>query len=326
MNSKRVTYLGLDLKNPIIVSSCGLTSNVNSIKKLEQNGAAAVVLKSLFEEQILGEIYHTSLYNEMPEMESYVNAYVKENSINNYIELIRGAKSQCTIPVIASLCCLQGGQWSDFAKEIEKAGADALELNIFYMPTSKEQKSEEIENRYLETVSEIIKSVSIPVSVKIPNHFTNTIRMVNELYFRGAKGVVMFNRFFEPDIDLKHTNIVSSTIYSRNEELRFALRWIGIASSEVKTVSYAASTGVHTGEDVVKMLLVGASAVQVCSALYLNGMETISKMLKEIDQYMSDHHVKQISDIVGKLNYSNTDHGVAFERSQFMKYFSSHKG
>lgn len=326
MNNKSVKYLGLELKNPIIVSSCGLTSNVESILTLERNGAAAVVLKSLFEEQILGEIYHTSLYNDTPEMESYVNAYIKENTVGNYIKLISDAKALCKIPIIASLCCVNGGQWVDFAKDIEKAGADALELNIFYMPTSKNQKSEEIENVYLNTVADIVKAISIPVSVKMPNHFTNPLRMVNELYFRGVKGVVMFNRFFEPDIDLKHNNIISSNVYSQNNELRFALRWIGIASSEVKTISYSASTGVHSGEDVIKMLLVGASAVQVCSALYTRGVETLSEMLKEIDTYLLENKIGAITDIIGKLNHSNTNHGVVFERSQFMKYFSSHKG
>lgn len=324
MIDKTVNYLGLTLKNPIVVSSCGLTSNVESIKKLEKSGVAAVVLKSLFEEQIIGEAYHTSANNEMPEMESYVNAYVKDNNIGKYINLIKEAKEECSIPIIASICCNNDGDWVEFAKDIEQAGADALELNIFYMPSTIEETSAQIEANYIKTVQHVISGISIPVTVKIPNHFTNPLNVINELYYRGIKGVVMFNRFYEPDIDVDAMAINSSSIYSTKQDIHQAIRWIGVCSSKIKTISYGSSSGVHEKEDIIKMMLAGANVVHVCSVVYQKGHQIIGEMLEYIDYWAEKNTFTKISDIIGLLDYSHIEYGGIYERAQFMKYFSSH--
>ena len=325
MIDRTVKYLGLTLKNPIIVSSCGLTSNVDSIKKLEAAGAAAVVLKSLFEEQIIGEANHTDSQSDMPDVESYINAYVRDNNMGNYINLIKQSKQECTIPIIASICCNNDGDWVDFARDIEKAGADALELNIFYMPNSPDESSAQIEANYIKTAEHVVKSVSIPVVVKMPNHFTNPFYIVNELYFRGVKGVVMFNRFYEPDIDVEKMSITSSSIYSTPQDICHAIRWIGLTSSKIKNISYSSSSGVYNKEDVVKMLLAGANAVHICSVLYNQGLGVIAEMLDYLDFWTDKHTFSRASDFIGLMDSSHIQYGEIYERAQFMKYFSSHK-
>ena len=324
MIDKNTNYLGLALKNPLVVSSCGLTSNVESIKKLEDAGVGAVVLKSLFEEQIIGEAVNTASNNEVPEMESYINAYVKDNNINNYLTLIKESKQQCSIPIIASICCMLHGEWVEFAKEIEKSGADALELNIYYMPTDAITSSSEIENMYIETAHKVVKNVSIPVVVKIPNHFTNPLYVINELYKRGVKGVVMFNRFYDPEIEVSDMKITSTNVYTSPCQLNNIIRWMALASSKINTISYGSSSGVYTPQDVIKMLLSGASAVHICSTLYKNNFDLIGEMLAYIDKWAEDHTFAKVSDFVGLLNSSNTKYNEIFERAQFMKYYSSH--
>lgn len=325
MENISVKYLGMELSSPIVASSSGLTSTVASIKVIEAAGAGAVVLKSLFEEQIIGEITHTEQYTDYPEAAEYLNTYVKENNINNYLDLIRGAKKECSIPVIASLCCLHGGEWVNFAKEIASAGADALELNIFFMPTNGEQSASSIEKNYLDTVAEIVKIIDIPVSVKINSHFTNPMNIARELYFRGVKGVVMFNRMYDPDINIDKEEMSTANIFSSCNELRNSLRWIAMSSAVQGEIDYSASTGVHSGTDAVKMLLAGASTIQLCSTLYTNGVGEITKINNFISEWMTNHHYSSVSQFKGKLNYKNLESNVAYERSQFMKYYSSHK-
>lgn len=326
MIDRTVKYLGLTLKNPIIVSSCGLTSNTASIKKLEEAGVAAVVLKSLFEEQIISEAHNTVSQSDMPDVEHYVNTYVRDNNMSNYINLIKQAKEECTIPIIASICCKNDGDWVDYARDIEKAGADALELNIFYMPSSADESSMQIEADYIKTAEHVVKSVSIPVVVKMPNHFTNPFYVVNELYYRGVKGVVMFNRFYEPDIDVDNMSITSSSIYSTSQDICHAIRWIGLTSSKIKTISYSSSSGVHRKEDVVKMLLAGANAVHICSVLYNKGLGIIPEMLEYLDFWTDKHTFARVSDFIGLMDSSHVQYGEIYERAQFMKYFSSHNG
>lgn len=325
MENLSVKYLGLELKSPIIASSSGLTSKLSTIKEIERCGAGAVVLKSLFEEQIMGEITHHDQYSDYPESAEYLNTYIKDNSINNYLDLIRSAKAECSIPIIASICCVHGGEWESFAKDIERAGADAIELNIFYMPTSSEEKSQDLEKSYLATAAEVVESINIPVAVKISGHFTNPINISRELFFRKVKGVVMFNRLYEPDIDIENVSITVSNIFSSSDELRNSLRWIAMSSAIQSDIDYSASTGVHSGKDAIKILLAGASTVQVCSLLYKNGIEEIAKLNLYISEWMQRKGYKSIAEFRGKLNYKNLDKNIAYERSQFMKYYSSHK-
>lgn len=320
-----VKYMGLDLKSPIIASSSGVTSKLILLGELEKAGIGAIVLKSLFEEQILGEITHTEQYSDYPESSEYLNTYIKENSINDYLSLIRAAKKECSVPIIASICCVHGGGWREFARDIESAGADAVELNIFYMPTSGEEKSSDLEKTYLAVAAEVAEILTIPVAVKISSHFTNPINIARELYFRKVKGVVMFNRMYDPDIDIETMSITASNIFSQKDELRHALRWIAMSSAVQPEIDYSASTGVHSGDDVIKMLLAGANTVQVCTTIYKNGVGEVSKMNAAIKDWMKRKNYTSIDQFRGKLNYKNMESNVAYERSQFMKYYSSHK-
>ena len=319
------TYLGLKLKSPVILGSSGLTSSLENIRK---NGmhAGAVVLKSLFEEQMLREASVMDVYPEYPEAADYINAYIKDNTLEKYVTLIREAKKECTVPIIASINCTKGGEWVKYAREVETAGADALELNIFFMPESKDQSAGQIEDRYLQTAGEVAKALSIPVSVKLSNHFTNPLYIVNALYFRGVKGVVMFNRFYEPDIDIEDFTVGSNGTLSTHVEMRTLTRWIGRASAEVPFVDYAASSGIESGESVVKMLLAGAKAVQVCSSVYKGGDTIIKYMNDFLADWMQRHGYKSANEFIGMMNSSHTKNSLGYERAQFMKYFSSYQG
>lgn len=323
MNKLNVSYLGLKLKNPVIVSSCGLTGSVESIVKMEKAGAGAVVIKSLFEEQIDIEVAAKNYFSSYPEANDYIAEYTRSNSIKHHLDLISGAKAKCSIPVIASISCVSGGEWVSFAKKLEEAGADAIELNIFLLPADINQKRDDIEKGYLDTVAAVCESVSIPVSVKIGHNFTNIPAMVREIYYRGAKGVVMFNRFYEPDIDIEKLEVTTSNIFSKPSDFRSVLRWLGISSAQVKEIDYAASTGIHSGENAIKALLAGASAVQVCSTVYENGECVIGEIISFIKSWMERHEFVNVSDITGKMNYGSLENPMAYERTQFMKYFSS---
>lgn len=322
MKNLNVNYLGLDLKNPVIVSSSGLTSSLDKIKFLEKSGAGAVVLKSLFEEQIMHESASINYYD-YPEANDYIAEYNRLHNIEQYMYLIADAKRECKIPIIASINCLSSGEWIEFARKIEAAGADALELNIFLLPTDKDKRSQEIEDKYLDIVSKVCDSVTIPVAVKLGPHFTNILHIVKEIYYHGAKGVIMFNRLYEPDIDINKMHLVSSDVFSSSTDLRTNLRWLALSSASVPEIDYAASTGIHDAESALKSLLAGASVVEVCSAIYKEGEGVIAKINEGISVWMETHSYSRISDFVGALNYKNIPNPVAYERSQFMKYFSS---
>lgn len=316
-------YGGLKLKSPLIVSSSGLTSSVDRIKKMEQAGAGAVVLKSLFEEQIMFEVSSMSAESDYPEAADYVMAYARENSLEAYLSMIREAKAAVSIPVIASINCVKSNEWVDFAKKMEEAGADALELNIYFLPIDKNKDSRVYENAYLDLVSDVKKNCNLPVMVKLGHGFTNITWMVNQLYQRGAASVVLFNRLYAPDINMDDLSFGSSEVLSSPADMRFPLRWIGIVSSQVSEIDLAASTGVHSGLAVVKQILAGAAAVQVCSVLYRNGIEYLGDMIHEMKDWMKKNTYKSPSDFRGKMNYSNLKDPSVYERAQFIKYFSN---
>ncbi len=211
-----------------------------------------------------------------------------------------------------------------FSADIEKAGADALELNIYFLPTDKDIPSEKHEALYYDIISKVREKTGIPVSVKIGMHFTNLVKLVNGLYIRGAKGVILFNRFYAPDIDVDQMKIVGAEVFSTPSDIRNSLRWVGIVSHQVDKIDIAASTGIHDGKGAVKQILAGARAVQVCSVLYREGVETLAVIKKDIEQWMDNHHFKTIDEFRGKLNYRNIPDPTEYERSQFMKYFSNH--
>lgn len=324
MKSLSTTYLGLKLKNPLIISSSGFSSTVEKVVAAELAGAGAVVLKSIFEEQILGEIANVDKYSDYPEAADYIHGYMVENSLGKYLELIAGAKAQCSIPIIASINCTDGGDWAKYAREIQTAGADALELNIFELPTDKDLSSSQLEERYLNIISAVRKQISIPLSIKLAQGFTNPIWMAKEIYFRGVEGVTLFNRFYAPDIDVEQMTVNSAGVFSSQNELSTVIRWTGLVSSKVPQVDLSASTGVHTGEDAVKVMLAGARAVQICTTVYRNGLPVVGEILQFIEQWMERHGMESIDDFVGKMNWNGTNDSIAYERTQFMKYFSNH--
>lgn len=324
MANLQTNYLGLTLKNPVIVSSSGLTSTVESIQKLEANGAAAVVLKSLFEEQILQEAGSLSLHSDYPEAEDYLRGYVTSNSVEKYLNLISKAKDAVNIPIIASINCFSASKWIDFAAKIQEAGADALEVNVFLLPTDIKKTAESYESIYFTLAEKLKKVISIPVTFKLGNHFTNPLRIIEQLWFRDVKGVVLFNRFFAPDIDIEKLNVNSAEVFSNPADIRDSLRWVALASNAIPHIDISASTGVHSGEAVVKMLLAGASTVQVCSVLYKNGPAHLKSMIDFLNQWMDRKGYKGINEMQGTMNYGKIGDPEVYERSQFMKYYSSH--
>ena len=317
------SFAGLSMKSPIIVSSSGLTSSVDRIKKVAAAGAGAVVLKSLFEEQINYEVGSMSEGHDYPEAGDYIRTYARENSLGQYLSSIKEAKEAVDIPVIASINCVSASEWTDFAKKIEDAGADALELNIYFLPINKETDPREYEKTYLQLVSEVKKKTDLPLIIKLGNGFSNITWMVNQLYHRGAAAVVLFNRFYAPDINTDDLTFGSAEVLSSPAELRSSLRWIGIVSSQVDQLDLAASTGVHSGMAVVKQILAGANAVQICSVLYRNGLDYIRDMTAEMKKWMDKNQYESPNEFRGKMNYGSLDDPSVYERAQFMKYFSS---
>ena len=321
------TYLGLSLRNPLVAASSGLTSSVEKIKELEKAGIGAVVLKSIFEEQINNEVtsmlLKDSQHNSYPEAEDYIKGYLRSNSITHHLELLEETKKAVDIPIIASLNCVTANEWTTFAKDFQDAGADALELNIFYVPTDKFERPGVVEQLYIDVLSKVKKEVTIPVSVKFGVHHSNIVGMADKLKASGAKGIVMFNRFYEPDINLETLELTSSEVFSSSSDIRRSLRWVGMVSSAVPKIDIAASTGIHDGKAVIKQLLAGARVTQLCSTLYINGAGIIPVILDEMKDFMRKWNFKKPDDFRGRLSYKNIPDPMLYERSQFMKYFST---
>jgi dihydroorotate dehydrogenase (fumarate) len=321
------SYLGLKLKNPIIAGSCGLTGNLDGIVSLEKHGAAAVVIKSIFEEEILLDVKeqinqaekNPMIYSGLSETLDYLDLHIREDNLGRYLQLIRDAKNAVSIPVIASVNCLSDEDWTHFTRKMEQAGADALELNMFLNPA--DFKNKEFEKAYFRIVEKVLANVEIPVSLKISKYFTRLGLSVKALSETGISGLVMFNRFYSPDIDIQTMELSKPHMYSSPDEIFETLRWIAIMSERV-TCNLAASTGIHTGDDVIKMLLAGSSAVQVVSTLYKNGPEQIKKMLTKLEYWMSEHGFESPEQFRGKISRKYGADPAAFERMQFMKHFS----
>ena len=317
-------YMGLNLKNPIIIGSSGLVNSVEKIKELEKNGAAAVVLKSLFEEQILNEIDSLSDNSNYSEGQEYLSYFTKDYNISKHLDLIREAKKEVSIPIIASISCNNAEGWTDYAKKIENAGADALELNIFTLPTDIHSSSEKEEKLYFDIVKKVKEEISIPFSIKIGTYFSSLAKTIVKLSKTSIEGIVIFNRFFNPDIDLETLEIKPSNVFSNPSDLFNTLRWIAILSNQVEC-DLVATNGIHDGAGVIKSILTGAKAVEIVSAIYQNGPEFIQEMLKDISEWTEKNGYQSINDFRGKLSSSNQANSVLFERAQFMKYYGSYK-
>ncbi len=316
-------YAGLNLTSPIIVGSSGLTNSVEKNKELEKAGAGAIVLKSLFEEQIAMQSDWMLDGSDYPEANDYIRNYVKNNQVTDYLYLIQESKRNCKIPVIASINCYKADTWTDFAHQIEMAGADAIELNIFALNTELNKEYNTLEKSCVQIVRKVKESVHIPIIVKLGKHYSNIVELVEHLYANGASAVVLFNRFYQPDIDINKLQVVSGQVFSSHTDMADTLRWTGIVSGKLPQISVASSTGVHDWEDIVKCILAGASAVEICSTVYLHGNEIISQMRRSMEEWMNGMNYHSLTDFKGKLNYSNIADPAMYERIQFMKYFSN---
>ena len=302
-----------------------MTDKPEKIAALEKYGAGAVVLKSIFEEEITMEYEHI-LREEAPgrykdDYLDYFDFRIKEINLDNYLSLITEARKKVSIPVIASINCNTSHEWTFFAKKIEDAGADALELNIFILPSEITQSAESIEKTYIDIIQTVRNQVKIPIAVKMSYYFSNLAGMISQLSRLNIAGLVLFNRSYSPDIDIERFEVTSANVLSASRDLSISLRWIAIMANRVKC-DLAASTGIHDGQAVIKQLLAGASAVQVVSALYENGPEFLETMLKDLANWMKKHNFNTIEQFRGMLSQEKQVNPALFERVQFMKYFS----
>jgi dihydroorotate dehydrogenase (fumarate) len=320
------SYMGLKLRNPIIAASSGLTNSIEDIKEFEENGVGAIVLKSIFEEEIRRELakdlgkmnMDNFLY---PETMDYYDNYAEDDSLTKYLRLIREAKKAVSIPIVASINCVSAEKWPYYAETLQDAGADALELNVFVMPSDFEKSSEENEKVYFDIVKEVKKHVKIPISLKISYYSSNLGSFIQKLSNTGISSIVMFNRFYSPDIDINNLEILSTNVTSSASELPISLRWIGIMHNRVGC-DLAASTGIHDGTAIIKQLLAGANAVEIASAFYKNGKGILKDMLKDITVWMDQKGYKTLNDFRGKMSQDKAKNPAAYERMQFMKYFA----
>ena len=324
MTDLYTSFAELQLRNPFIVSSSGLTDTAPKCLAWEEAGAGAVVLKSIFEEQIMQE--HDRWYDPTSvEGDDYLRTYLRAHSLSEHIGLIEEAKRLCTIPVIASINCSTRTEWTEYAGFVEKAGADALELNIMEIQADKEYEFGAYERRHIDILDRVRKYVHLPIIIKLGMNLTNPVALVNQLYANGAAAVVLFNRPYRPDIHIETGKFHAGEMWTRPSDLCDSLRWLGICSARVPGLDYAASGGVHDGWGAVKALLAGASAVEVCTTLFWNGPQRIEAMKNQLLQWMKLHKYSSIEQLKGLMNMNATDGGHLYERTQFMKYFSEQK-
>ncbi|MGB3212342.1 MAG: dihydroorotate dehydrogenase-like protein [Desulforhopalus sp.] len=323
MNDLSTKYLGLDLKNPLIVGSCGFTNSVDKIKELADNNAGAVVLKSLFEEQIQAEL-SSNLENytaDYPGATDYIREYTRGNEVDTYLKLISGAKKSVDIPVIASINCVSASEWVSFARSIEQEGADALELNISLLPSNPRMTSDQNEMKYIEIVNGVSEMVSIPIALKMSHYSASLANLIQKLSWTNkVSGFVLFNRYYTPDIDIDKMVVKSSDVLSSPSEGSGPLRWIALMSGLIEK-DLVASTGVHDSEGLIKQLLAGATAVQIVSTVYKNGTGQIATILNGLEQWMEQKSYANLADFRGKLSYEQATEPAVFERTQFMKYY-----
>jgi dihydroorotate dehydrogenase (fumarate) len=323
-------YLGMVLKNPIVASSSPLSHNVDSIRRLEDAGAAAVVMYSLFEEQITFDSLYVDYYltsgsdsfaeslSYFPEMQSY------NVGPDEYMNLIRRAKEAVEIPIIGSLNGVSAGGWTDYASLMEEAGADAIELNVYYIPTNSDLNGSEVEDIYLDVLREVKRSVSVPVAMKLNPYFSSTANMAKRLVEEGANGLVLFNRFYQPDFDLEALEVVPRLVLSNSSELRLPLRWVALLYGRV-LADLAITTGIHTSEDVIKALMAGAKVTMMASELLQNGIRRISVILDEMRRWLEEHEYESVAQMIGSMSQQHCAEPAAFERANYMKTLASYR-
>ena len=313
-------YLGLSLKNPFVASSSGLTGTLAGIAKCAECGASAVVLKSLFEEQIDAEI--GSMVDEQiaihPEAQDYLTGLGKVHGPDTYLKLIADAKAETGIPIIASVNCVSSQWWVDFSKQIEQAGAAALELNIGVIPQVPAEDSNQLEARIVDTVRAVKARISIPIAVKIGPYFTSLPTLLEKLVQAGADGIVLFNRFYRLDIDTEKLSFITGKMTSTPEELHLGLRWVALLAPTIK-VPISLSTGVHSADDAIKAILVGAQVVQIASVLYSKKTTYLQTMIDETTAWLDQHGHASLDDIRGRLSAKNAEAKAVLSRIQYIK-------
>jgi dihydroorotate dehydrogenase (fumarate) len=323
------TYLGFKLKNPLVASASPLTKDIDNYKRLEDAGIAAIVNHSLFEEQItheIGELQHylTKGSESYAESLSYF-PHVKEFNLGpeEYLTHIYRAKKAVKIPVIASLNARTEGGWVTFAKQIQQAGADALELNVYFMATNPDMDSRQIENVYVDILEQVKSVVTIPVAIKIGPYFSALVNMAKRLDQARADGLVLFNRFYQPDIDLEELTVVPNLELSTSYDMRLPMRWIGVLYGHVKA-NLAATTGIHTSEDVIKMIMSGADVTMLCSVLLRGGIAQTKVILEGMEKWMKEHEYKSVAQMKGSMSQKSCINPETFERANYMKTLQSY--
>jgi dihydroorotate dehydrogenase (fumarate) len=335
-------YLGLKLRNPIVVGSSGLTASIENLKTIADLGAGAVVLKSIFEEQIKfeadkfiksdnvqikswneafqGIVSKTEFYYE--EAFDYLTSYAKEHTLNNYLSLISEAKKAISIPIIASINCTTQYDWQYFARRIQEAGADALELNVYLLPSDFEKNGTENEKVYFDVIKEVRKFITIPVSLKTGYYFSSLAQTALKLSESGIAGLTLFNRPYNPDIDIVKLQVDAKNMFSSDTEYSHTLRWVALLAGKLNC-DIAASTGIHDHETVIKQLLAGADAVHMVSVFYKQHFNILPQIISGIETWMIEHKFKDISEFKGLLSRKNVHNPAAYERVQFLRLFSS---
>ncbi len=325
------TYLGLKLRSPLVVGAAApLAEDIDNIKRIEDVGASAVVLHSLFEEQLLEERY--ALYHHLTHgTESYPEAisYFPKQEIFNvgseaYLNHIRRAKEMVDIPIIASLNSSTVGSWGDYARKVEQAGADGLELNIYYVPTDISMTGEQVEQTYIDIVRTVTSTVNLPVAVKLSPFFSNMANMAKRLSDAGASGLVLFNRFYQPDINLETLEIEPNLLLSTSREMRLPMRWIAILYGTIP-VDFAATSGIRTAHDVIKMMMVGANVTMLVSVLLSHGIEQLRKIEKDIVEWLEVKEYDSIAQLQGSLSQINCPNPSVFERVQYLKALQTYQ-
>jgi dihydroorotate dehydrogenase (fumarate) len=324
------TYLGFKLANPLVPSASPLGRSLDNLKRMEDAGAAAVVLPSLFEEQIVHESHELDYflthgtYSYAEALTYFPEPHRFELTPDQYLDHLQRAKAALDIPVIASLNGVSNGGWIDYGRSLEQAGADALELNLYFVPTDPEMSSLQIEDEFVDVLSAVKASVSIPVAVKLSPYFTNLATLARRLDLAGADGLVLFNRFQQPDVDLELLEIVPRPTLSPlgdEQSLRLPLCWIGILDGRIRG-SLAASSGIHSGRDVLKLLLVGADVTMLASELMLNGIERLRSIQAELSEWLTEHEYTSIRRLQGNLNKRSVSFPAAFERTHYVRAVS----
>jgi dihydroorotate dehydrogenase (fumarate) len=315
----------LDLKSPIIAGSCGLTADVDKMVEMEQAGAGAVIVKSVFEEQIIYDIKKnthvvapTDNYGDSYE---YIAAHVADDSLNKHFQMIREAKKRLTIPVIGSINCFSYENWLTYAIKFQEAGCDALELNMAILPYEISLSADDVERTFSQIINTLRKSISIPISIKVGTYFTDMAKQMQQLSWMGIQGITMFNKSVQVDVDIENMTLTNASFLSNPDELHNTLRWVAILSKKMRC-DLSASTGVYKSDDVVKLLLAGANTVQVVSCLYKNGIGTLRELNEGLKGWMERKGFENINQFRGKLAVQPNDKASVALRTQFMKYFA----